>query len=189
MAVNLSVATGNSKKFAEISEALLRQDIVSTLVDVDIEEIQSLEVAEVARDKALKAFEVVKGPVVVDDAGFYIEQYNMFPGTMSKFAFYALGYEGLFRLCTDGDRAYFRSYVAYMDSGLDEPQMFHADYKGIITTKFDRNIESEMPYAPLFVPDDGGGKRMGEMNPQERSNDHRHTSLNHFAQWYRTNRQ
>ena len=54
---------------------------------LDIPEIQTLNQKEVAIDKARKAYEILKQPLIVDDSGFFVNKYNNFPGVLTKFIY------------------------------------------------------------------------------------------------------
>lgn len=181
--MKLAIVTGNTKKFAEVSRALHDLGIESERIDADIVEMKDLDANRVVRDKVIKAFDLVKRPVLVDDSGIYFEKYNNFPGTYSKFLFQAIGYDGIFRLVQDGDKATFVCFVAYMDASLSEPMVMRGDYPGTITSDFDRDPNNEMPYAPMYIPHNSV-VRMADMTPEERGLDHRHQALKQFAQWY-----
>lgn len=175
--MTISIVTSNTKKFNEMQKILAQFFIEARRVDIDLFEPQSLDAKEIVTAKAREAFAKVQGPVVVDDSGFYVEKYNRFPGTLSKYVFRGVGYDGLFSLFKEGDRAHFECSVAYMDASLAEPAVYTGMYAGTITENCPRNPKEEMPYAPLFIPDDGNGKRMSEMTEQERAHDHRHQAL------------
>jgi XTP/dITP diphosphohydrolase len=168
-----------------MSRALRDLGIDSERVDADIDEIKDLDGERVVRDKAQKAFALIGRPVLVDDSGIYFEKYHNFPGTYSKFLFTAIGYEGIFRLVQDGDKATFVCYVAYMDGELAEPMVMRGVYPGTITADFVRDPNNEMPYAPMYIPHNSV-VRMADMTPEERALDHRHQALTQFAQWYKT---
>lgn len=185
----ITIVTGNTSKFHEMQEALHHFDIAVERQSFDIPEEQTLDVESVVREKALGAYTEVGGPILVDDSGFYIEKYNEFPGVFSKYIYKGIGFDGLFKLATVGDRAEFRTYIAYMDNDCTAPQIFTGRYAGNIVDSFDMSIDYEMPYAPMFQPDDSDGKRMSEMTAEERKHDHRHSALQLFAQWYKVNRQ
>ncbi len=183
----LTVVTGNTSKFEEMKEALSHFDIVVERVNFCLLEAKDLQGEVVVRDKAWKAFKHIGGPVLVDDSGFYVEKLNGFPGTYSKFAYETIGFDGLFRLFSVGDQAYFLSFVSYMDQSLDSPKIFEGRYSGRIVDGFDHTQKYEMPYAILFQPDESD-KCLSEMSSLERKNDHRHRALQQFAKWYRTKR-
>jgi len=182
--MTLTIVTGNTKKFTEMSRALADLGVECERLNGDIEEIQDLDGAVVVRDKVLKAFALAGGrPVLVDDSGIYFARYNNFPGTYSKYLFKAIGYDGIFRLVQAGDKATFLCYVAYMDATLQEPIVMRGEYPGTIADDFVRDTHNEMPYAPMFIPQHST-KHMANMTPEERGQDHRHQALKQFAEWY-----
>jgi len=185
MTTTVTIGTSNNKKFSEMSQALEVQGITALRADVDVDEIKDLDPEKVIRHKTISTYKELGVPVLVDDSGIFFERYTQFPGTYSKFAFQTLGYDGLFALVKEGDRALFKTVVGYMDDTLSEPQIFSGEYPGKITSDFDWSIQSEMPYAIMFIPDDAT-KPMSMLTPEERKNDHRHTALNAFVEWFVT---
>jgi non-canonical purine NTP pyrophosphatase (RdgB/HAM1 family) len=173
----ISIVTGNAKKFAEMQAALTPFNIETEQVDIDIPEWQTMDHIRVVTEKARAAFERHQKPILVDDSGFYIEKYQQFPGVYSKDIYKMIGYDGLFALTKEGDRAAFHCYVGYMDATLKEPFIFHETNKGAITHDFDRTQAATeyaiMPYVPLFTPDIPGSH-------------HRIKTLNAFAEWYQS---
>ena len=76
--------TGNKRK---IGEAKLSCDLFNIKVDskqVAIDEIQSHDPLVIAKDKAAKAYESIKLPLVVNDAFWNIPSLNGFPGGYMK---------------------------------------------------------------------------------------------------------
>ncbi|MFC1598208.1 non-canonical purine NTP pyrophosphatase [Patescibacteria group bacterium] len=179
----ITIVTSNTSKFKEMSEALSHHGIEAQRVDFDIDEIKEIDIERVVKDKVMKAFEKVAGPVVVDDSGIFFDKYNQFPGTYSKYLYKTIGFDGIFKLVEPGDTAVFRTYVAYMDEERAEPEIFQGEYPGKIDDQFDQSKDYEMPYAPMFIPE-GEDKDMASMTPAERANDHRHQALNKFAEWF-----
>ena len=180
----ITIVTGNNKKFAEMKEALGVHRIEVTRQQVEIDEIQELEPEKVIRAKALAAFEKIGSAVLVDDSGITFESFPKFPGTYSKFAYKALGFQGLYKLIHPGEKATFTCSVGFMEKGMHEPQIFWGTYEGTMQEPpaTDSGTE-EMPYALIFQPT-GESKPMAEMTTQERTQDHRHKALNAFAAWY-----
>jgi non-canonical purine NTP pyrophosphatase (RdgB/HAM1 family) len=180
----ITIVTGNSSKFAQMSEALSRHDIAVERADIDIDEIQENDQKRIVIDKCKKAATAVGGPVLVDDTGFYFERYPSFPGMSAKFMYKALGFPGLSKLIESGDTARFRCSVAYAAGPDTEPQLFWGEYAGTLTPPPESNsLEEEMPYALFFQPE-GSEIVLAEMTDAERENDHRHQALNAFAHWY-----
>ncbi|MBU0496350.1 MAG: hypothetical protein KKG04_00145 [Candidatus Thermoplasmatota archaeon] len=180
----LVVVTGNTTKFKEIAKILERHQIAVIRVDFDIAEIRDQDLESVVVDKVKKAYSQVCGPVVVDDSGIFFDEYNQFPGSFTKFLFQSVGYNGIFKLVSEGSPAHFHSYVAYFDDLLNKPVVFQGEYPGKIIEDFKRDQENEMPYAPMFIPFDSD-KPMALMTSEERKNDHRHKAFDAFAEWYK----
>ena len=88
----ISIVTGNEKKFAEMRHALAAFDIPVQQLRVDVPELQTLDHEAVIRAKTLAAYTAAKQPVLVDDSGFYIENYHAFPGVFSKYVYQMIGY-------------------------------------------------------------------------------------------------
>lgn len=179
----VNIVTGNTKKFEQMKTVLERFNVVAKRITFDIPEIQSLHAEEIISAKARSAFEHVQQPILVDDTGFYLERFPLFPGVYAKYVYQALGFEGLFQLINDGDKANFKTFVAYMDDSLPSPKIFTGEYTGhCITSPADTGAH-EMPYAEFFVPE-GATKSMAQMTMEERQNDHRTQALQSFAEWY-----
>src|SRR3989338_5446815 len=79
---DLVVVTTNKDKLAEINEILGTNHKVSKN---DITEIQSLDLDEVIADKAKKAYQIVKKPVLVEDVSLEIKSLSGLPGPLVKF--------------------------------------------------------------------------------------------------------
>ncbi len=78
-------ATTNQRKIDDLFEHLARHDISIMPLKTELDEIQSLDVLEVAKSKLDSAIQ--KNPdqrLLVDDRGFYISALNGFPGAYIK---------------------------------------------------------------------------------------------------------
>ena len=186
MSKNIYLVTSNSSKYFEIKKTLNQQNISLQRIDFDIPEIKSEKIEEVIIDKTLKAYQKTKKPVITDDTGIFFSEYNNFPGTHSRFAYIGLGYKGIFRLLKNNNRAYFKTYIGYMDSSLKTPKLFSGMCKGRLIKKKLGKIRPKMPYDAIFIPD--GSKdtfsQMGVENKQKY--DHRSKAIKKFAGWYNT---
>lgn len=109
----LHYVTTNTGKVREAREYLDRV----TPLDYDYQEIQSDTLAPIAAHGAREAFEHVGEPVIVDDAGLFIDALDGFPGPYSAFVEDTLGVERVGRLARRADttRASFRCVIAYCD--------------------------------------------------------------------------
>jgi len=77
--------TGNHIKFNVASQVFMNTGIVLLQKKLSTPEIQSKSVQEVAKYSATWASKLLNKPVIVTDAGFYIEALNGFPGPFIKF--------------------------------------------------------------------------------------------------------
>jgi len=110
----LHYVTTNEGKLAEASDYL---DEV-TQFDFDYTEIQAADLAPVAAHGARAAYRRVGEPVLVDDAGLFVDGFDGFPGPYSAFVEDTLGVETVWRLADaelDDGRAAFRCVLAYCD--------------------------------------------------------------------------
>ncbi|MFE4175081.1 non-canonical purine NTP pyrophosphatase [Streptomyces sp. NPDC056909] len=114
----LAFCTGNAGKFATALEHLAPWGIEIEQVVVELDEIQTTSVEEIARHKARQAFELFRRPLFVEDSGFYIEEFNGWPGPMVKHALDAFGPRGLTHLAdlTATRTCRFASAVVYVDA-------------------------------------------------------------------------
>ncbi len=78
----ITVVTGNENKAREV--AAFFEGICSVdHINMDLTEIQSDDVGQIARFKAHEAYELLKKPVIVDDTGFFINAFKGFPWAYS----------------------------------------------------------------------------------------------------------
>lgn len=77
--------TGNKRK-AEVAQNNLKSfNIELTIHPLELVEIQSESIEEIARDKAQQAFKIIKKPLIVTDHGWFIPALNGFPGPYMKY--------------------------------------------------------------------------------------------------------
>lgn len=187
----ITIVTGNSHKCEQITYALEQYGIVASCASVEIDEIQTLDNERLISQKVRDAFEQLQRPVLVDDGGFFIHRYSNFPGVFSKFIYKALDFDGLMRLVEEGEPCSFRAFIAYYDAQLHaehaDPVIFSGEYAGVVTKQFEREQNSEMPYALFFVPN-GFSAPLAQLTPEQREGDHRHQAVSAFAKWYSENR-
>lgn len=79
--MDITFVTGNTNKVKEV-ESILGIPLKGKKLDLD--EIQNIDVEVVARKKAQSAFDIIKTPLIVDDAGLYVKAWKGFPGAYVK---------------------------------------------------------------------------------------------------------
>ena len=110
----LRYVTTNEGKVTEAVEYL--GDGVAAL-EYDYLEIQADSLEAVAAHGARESFAHVGKPVIVDDAGLYLDGFDGFPGPYSAYVEDTLGVERVGRLARteNATRAHFRCVIAYCD--------------------------------------------------------------------------
>ena len=89
-----TLVTGNRNKLTE-ARRICGIDLDHT--EIDLPEIQSSVLAEVAHEKALEAWRRLRQPVLVDETALELSALNGFPGPLIKFMLDAVGPEGVAR--------------------------------------------------------------------------------------------
>lgn len=93
----ITIVTGNPGKVAELQAiALGKLDFV--MQDLDIDEIQSLDLEKIVKDKAFRAYSMLKAPVIVDDVSAELASLNGLPGPFIKFFNKQIGEQALYLL-------------------------------------------------------------------------------------------
>lgn len=115
----VAMCTGNIGKFRTAQEHLAQWGFVVEQVALELDEIQTTSVAEVAQFKARQAFELLQRPVFVEDSGFYIDEFGGWPGPMVKQVLEAIGPHGFTHLAdlTEKRICRFVSAAVYADAG------------------------------------------------------------------------
>ncbi|AQL42592.1 non-canonical purine NTP pyrophosphatase [Halorientalis sp. IM1011] len=110
----LRFVTTNQGKVREAREYL--GETVEQL-DFDYTEIQADDLATVAAHGAREAYRHAGEPVLVDDAGLFVDAFDGFPGPYSSYVEDTVGVERVWRLTREEDdrSASFRTVLAYCD--------------------------------------------------------------------------
>ena len=139
---------------------------------------------EVAKEKARAAAKELGQTVITEDTGLYLEAYENFPGTYSKFVFLGVGLNGILKLLEDKPRnAHFETIVGYCEPG-NEPMVFVGICKGEITEEVHQPITHGVPYDSIFIPE-GESRTFSEMTKEEKAKySHRAKAINKFAEWF-----
>ncbi|MEY7851287.1 XTP/dITP diphosphatase [Natrarchaeobius sp. A-rgal3] len=172
--------TGNEGKAREAQEYLEGITAV-TQVEYDYTEIQSDSLEEIAARGAREAYESLGDtePVLVGDAGLFVEALEGFPGPYSAYVEETVGVERLWRLVSDEEnrRAQFRTVLAFADA--ERTETFEGSVAGTIVAP---RGEGGFGYDPIF---EYNGQTLAEMSTEEKNAiSHRGRALSTFAEWY-----
>lgn len=181
-------ATSNMNKFNEARHILADFGISAGMTKVKSSEIQNDSLNEISKSSVLEAFERVHLPMIVEDAGLFVDALKGFPGPYAAYAYETIGNEGLIKLMIGvSDRvARFRSSVAYFDSELAEPLCFDGEVEGRITKEIHASVQGKgFGFDPIFAPA-GTRRTFSEMKLKEKNRfSHRAKALRQFGEWYR----
>ena len=180
-------ATNNINKFNEARKILSRYEIAVGMLRVKTMEIQSESLEEIAKTSAIHAYRQCGLPIIVEDAGLFIEALNGFPGAYASYVYKTIGNEGLLKLMkeTNNRKACFQSVVAYFYEDLESPICFKGEVLGEITQTV-RKGSSGFGFDPVFKPMQSD-KTFAEMSIAEKNRySHRAKAFRKFARWYKS---
>ena len=179
-------ATNNINKFNEARKVLAEHKIAVGMLRVKTLEIQSESLKEIAETSVLQAFEKCHLPIIVEDAGLFIDALNGFPGPYAAYVYRTIGNRGLLKLMADNEdrKAKFQSVVAYYSAELKSPICFKGEVKGEVIRK-EKKGKSGFGFDPIFKPEDSN-ETFAEMTTVEKNKySHRAHALQKFAEWYK----
>jgi len=134
---------------------------------LDLPEIQSLDLVEVVRDKAVRAWRELGRPVIVEDTGLELAGLGGFPGPLVRWLLASVGPAGICRIahCFTDPRANARCIVCATDGSTE---VFG---EGVVqgTIAAEPRGESGFGWDTAFIPDDGDGRTYGEMTEDEKN--------------------
>jgi XTP/dITP diphosphohydrolase len=175
--------TNNIHKFNEARKILSEYSIAVAMLRMKAPEIQDDDLENIARSSAIEASNRTGLPVIVEDAGLFIDALQGFPGPYSSYVYRKIGKEGILKLLEDCEnrKARFKSVVAFCS-----PDSEVKCFKGAVEGKISRSIRgrSGFGFDPIFEPDEDPTHTFGEL-PQEEKNriSHRSRALRRFAEW------
>ena len=176
--------SGNVHKFNEARRVLTKSKIATAMLRVETIEIQDSDIENIAKTSATDALKKTGLPLIVEDAGLFIEALNGFPGPYSSYVYQTLRTKGILKLMKKIKRreASFHSVVAFCHP-KENPRTFHGEVRGKISLQ-ERGSHG-FGFDPIFEPSNNGYKTFAEMSIQEKNKfSHRAQALRGFAKWY-----
>jgi XTP/dITP diphosphohydrolase len=181
-------ATDNIHKFNEARKVLAEYKIAVGMVRAKASEIQSDSLEEIAKTSVLDAFKRFNLPLIVEDAGLFIDALNGFPGPYAAYVYRTIGNKGLLKLMEniENRESRFHSVVAYYSAELKLPICFKGEVAGEIVKEERRGKrESGFGFDPIFKPAESN-KTFAEMMTVEKNKySHRAKAVRRFAEWYK----
>lgn len=185
----LFFATQNVGKIDFVTRVLDREYGINVVhFPIDLSEIRADTVEEVAKQKAINAYEDVGAPCITLDSGFFIDAVKGWPGTYVNDALNKLGIEGILRLLDNDSRdCHIRPVLAYYDGFLSHPVYFSTKLKGTLSQKprGERKKYHWSDLCKIFIPE-GFEKTEAEMT-EESYNKWRKktdTTVIRFGEWF-----
>ncbi len=177
-------ATRNSGKFIEAVKITSRFGINLKHLRFEKQEIQSNDLAEIASFAAKQASDSKNCAVLAEDAGFFVNALNGFPGPYSAYVFRTLGTRGILKLLGKSGkrRAFFKAAVAYC-TPRKGPECFTGVVDGFVTRE-PRGTHG-FGFDPIFLPRQGDGRTFGEISTDEKNAlSHRALAFERFSKWF-----
>jgi len=181
MLTRIAYVSNNPHKARESSSILRELGIEVEVVQVDIPEIQSDDVVEIAKFRAREAYRLLKRPVIVEDAGLFIDALNGFPGPYSSYAFKTIGINGILKLMRGEKRraATFKSVVVFHDGR--RMRAFLGQVRGRISFE---PKGSSWGFDPIFEPKGLKGLTYAQLSPEVKNKvSHRRKALERLARY------
>lgn len=178
--------TGNFHKFNEVRSVLGPLGLSVGMLRLKGNEIQSDHPAEIAVASAVEAFNRLRLPLIVEDAGLFVDALEGFPGPYAAYAYKTISNKGILKLMKNvaNRKATFHSSIVYINEET-APTVFEGKAEGEITqTERVGNRTSGFGFDPIFQPS-GIDKTFAEMTMEEKNSfSHRAMAVRKFAEWY-----
>lgn len=160
--ITITFITGNPGKVLEVKRFL---NVPIEHQALELDEIQSLDLEAVVKDKAARAFAAIGKPVLVEDVSFVCTALGKLPGPFIKWFVKELGNKGLCRLLDGKDR----SCAATVCYGLCDGKQTHL-FSGSMDGSVAENPRGDRSFgwADIFIPA-GSAKTYAEMTDEEQA--------------------
>jgi len=176
------MGTSSDHKYEEAREVLTEYGVELERLSIDRVEIQADD-PELIAEYSLKVLDV-DIPLLIEDAGLYIDKYYGFPGPYSSYALRTIDNEGILKLM-EGETergAKYLSAVAFRDG--DTSVTFTGEVVGRIA--METRGTNGFGYDPIFMPEEGDGRTFGEMSAAEKARiSHRARAFRKLGEWLR----
>jgi non-canonical purine NTP pyrophosphatase (RdgB/HAM1 family) len=154
--------SGNNNKIKEVKE-IIGDSIKIECKDIDLPEIQSTIVSDVAVDKLNRAIEILGEPCVIEDSGLHFQKIGEFPGALIKFYYKSLKNEGICQQ-VGGSKAKAVTVIGYFDG--EKSHFFKGEAYGSVPYR--PQGDEKFGWDPIFIPD-GKDKSYAELTVEEKN--------------------
>ena len=158
--------SSNPEKIQEVTSILGPAGIEAIPISHKIEEIQSLDVNSLLREKAIQAFKYLGRPVFVEHTGLYTDELNDFPAGLTQIFWDTLEADKVAKLFVSlgNQRVTAKTHIGYVDS--KKIHTFEGSISGSFsdTPRGSRNFQWDC----VFIPD-GKTQTFAEMGAIEKN--------------------
>ncbi len=185
--MKLYFVSGNTGKYSEVKAVFEKQGIKLEHIKISKPEIDADEIEDIAKDSAEKLAKRLDKTIIVEDTGFFLKDFNNFPGPHAKFVISQIGIKGIFKLIEDGTRnAYFKCCAAYCEPGR-KARVFTGIMEGMVSKDISKlKSHSQLPYDSIFIPK-GHSKPWADIMEEKAKDSHRIRAFNQLAGWINNN--
>ncbi len=158
--------TSNKHKFDEVAVIAKKHGICLEMLPGKKIEIQSSNLMDIAFYSALENYKEFRKPILVEDAGLFIEALNGFPGPYSSYVYETIGVKGILKLMEgiENRRAYFASAVVL----IHEPYLIKCEERVYGYILSESRGTGGFGFDPIFVPE-GDTRTFAEMSIDEKN--------------------
>jgi non-canonical purine NTP pyrophosphatase (RdgB/HAM1 family) len=173
--------TTNEHKRREAQEIL---GVALGRAQLDLPEIQAIDPAEVAAEKARAARAAIGEldlPVLVEDSGLMVDAWGGFPGALTKWVMQSVGNEGLLRMLAPiDDRSASAVCVVALAETDGAVRTFRGEVRGTVAES--PRGEGGFGYDPVFVPH-WSSLTYAEMGEGKNTDSHRARAFRALKEW------
>jgi XTP/dITP diphosphohydrolase len=131
-------------------------------------EIQSLDVNEVAQDKARQMIVAMDQPFIIEDSGLIIKALSNFPGALFKPIIDSIGPKKILKLLDENDSREITviSTLIFGNPHTEEIKIFTGSYSGTLSLSMQGENNRGWKVSPIFIPK-GSSKTLAQMSETE----------------------
>lgn len=187
-------ATSNKQKIITAQQSVKNLGVEIEQIEMEFIEGRAEDPKEIAIEKASQAYEKLKKPVIVEDAGFFIDALGGFPMTHVKFSLRTLGIEKILKMMEGEENRSVRwpMTLVYMH-GENQLETFTYVHEGRLTEDVRPIVfECWSDYWRIYIANENNPKNMAlsEMTREDLNFHYEHfEKKNHyvqFAEWLKS---
>lgn len=159
---NIYFVTRNQQKYEEMERIFDYPDKVLKKYDMDIRELQTDDVEELIKQKALSAYKEIRRPLIVEHTALYVKAFEELPGLLTSHFYARLGCEGIVDYCKYKDEFKARAETIFCYCDGKRYVLGKGKEEGTIKKEITNEEKNKDSFAwdTIFKPSDNN--KMGE---------------------------